>query len=287
MAHTITTPTVDGSDGDRSRAATQRSSADRTTTWYREVLIIGAFYVVYSMVRNQFGSASVAPSEAFDNAVDLISAQERLGLFVELDIQAMFLDNATFVQLLNIFYGTLHFVVTGGVMIYLFASHREAYLKWRSILAVTTGLALIGFAAFPLMPPRLLNAGGTWGWRAGEFPFIDTLAEIGGLWSFSSEGMQSISNQYAAMPSLHVSWAIWSAAALWAIVPRWSRLLLVAYPAWTIFAIVVTGNHYLLDAAGGAAVIAAAYGLVVMWSDHRSRFPSLRPFRGHGIAATR
>jgi len=96
--------------------------------------------------------------------------------------------------------------------------------------------------------------------RCTNSTFVDTLQRFGGLWSFDSGTMQSISNQYAAMPSLHFAWSTWCWLALRPVVPRRSlRLLLAAYPWLTLFAIVVTANHYWIDAAGGALALALGY----------------------------
>ncbi len=246
--------------------------------WWREVVYVIAFYMVYSLIRNQFGSSTVSAETAFDNAVLIIDIQRQMGLFIELEVQRAFLDHSWFVWLLNVFYGTLHFVATAGVMLYLYRMHPTHYVRWRTVLAWTTGLALIGFALFPLMPPRLMNAGGAWGWTSEEYDFVDTLVEFGGLWSFSSDGMQSISNQYAAMPSLHIGWALWCVLALWAVVDsRWKRWALFLYPTATLFAIVVTGNHFVLDAVGGVIVLAAGYlaGLITV----RRLYPWLAELR--------
>ena len=104
-------------------------------------------------------------------------------------------------------------------------------------------LALIGFAFFPLMPPRLLPT---------SYGFVDTLHVFGGPWSFDSGPVAKASNQYAAMPSLHFGWASWCTATFWPwATTRCRRVLLVLYPFVTLFAIVVTANHYSLDALGG------------------------------------
>ena len=85
---------------------------------------------------------------------------------------------------------------------------------------------------------------------------MDTMAEVGGLWSFDSGTMQRVSNQYAAMPSLHFAWATWCALVIWPIVGnRLARVLVAAYPIATLFAVIVTGNHFWLDAVGGLVVL--------------------------------
>jgi membrane-associated phospholipid phosphatase len=111
------------------------------------------------------------------------------------------------------------------------------------------------------MPPRLLPE---------EYGFVDTLAHYGGIWSFDSGAMQKVSNQYAAMPSLHFAWSTWCALVL---VPtfrrRWLKALAIAYPVCTLFAIIVTGNHYWLDAAGGAVILAIGAAAGRWWSERQ------------------
>ena len=103
------------------------------------------------------------------------------------------------------------------------------------------------------MPPRLLPE---------SYHIVDTLRTVGGLWSFDSGPMNAVSNQYAAMPSLHFAWSLWCALALGpAAKNRSLKVLVWVYPALTLLCIVVTGNHYLLDALGGAVTLALGYGL--------------------------
>ena len=227
--------------------------AERITglRWWREVVYVLVFYGVYSAVRNTQGSAAVSARHAFNNAKQIIRAEEWLAIYVEEPIQEAFLDARWFVQFWNVFYGTAHFVVTAFALIWCFRRLPERYARWRNTLAWMTGLALIGFALYPLMPPRLLPA---------SYGFVDTLKDIGGLWSFDSGAMAKVSNQYAAMPSLHIGWSTWSACVLWQLFPRPTvRVLAVAYPFLTTFCIVVTGNHYLLDAVGGLVVFGAGW----------------------------
>lgn len=221
----------------------------RRLRWWKEVLYIAAFYGVYSVIRNTQGSASVSEALAFSHARQVIDIERALGLYLEEGVQQAFLGWRWFIQFWNLFYGTFHFVVTIAALVLLFRRFPQRYPRWRNTLAATTGLALIGFAAYPLMPPRLLPA---------SFGFVDTLQVYGGLWSFESGPVAQVSNQYAAMPSLHFAWSAWSALVLYPMLRRrWSRALVVAYPAATTFAIVVTANHFWLDAAGGALVLGA------------------------------
>lgn len=224
-------------------------------TWWREILYAAAFYVVYSVVRNTQGSATVSKSRAFRNAQHIISVERHLGLFHEHDIQRAVLGARTFMVFWNLFYGTFHFVITIGVLVFLFRRFPERYRRWRNTLGVTTALALLGFALYPLMPPRLLHTV-----SAHYSYFVDTLVHYGSPWSFDSGTMQKLSNQYAAMPSLHFAWSAWCACALFPVLRRpWVRALAILYPVATLFAVVVTANHYILDAAGGLVVLGLGY----------------------------
>jgi hypothetical protein len=229
--------------------------------WWRELLYVGVFYALYSGTRNLFGSAGGgSTTHALHNAERVIRVEQWLGIFREQDVQSWFLGWPWFLRLWNIYYGTLHFVVPIAVLVVLFRRWPAAYRLWRNTLAFTTGLALIGFSLFPLMPPRLLCDCAFGGGAASDRGFVDTIDRYGGLWSFDSGTVKSISNQYAAMPSLHVAWSLWCALAL---IPRlrhrWAKVLVGLYPVATVFAIVVTANHFLLDALGGVAVLGVGY----------------------------
>jgi hypothetical protein len=228
--------------------------------WWVEVLCALVFYLVYSGIRNlNHGNAA----EAFQHARELIDVQKMLGMYWEEHIQTWALGVRPLILFANYFYGSLHFIATGGVMIYLFRRWTNDYPLWRNTLAVATGIALIGFALFPLMPPRLLPdhcADHPVLECQGEYDYEDTLAKDPAFWSFNSGAVNKISNQYAAMPSVHCAWALWCACAL---VPRvrrtWVKVLAVLYPVCTVTAIVLTGNHYILDAVGGFAVLGIGY----------------------------
>ncbi len=124
-----------------------------------------------------------------------------------------------------------------------------------------------------MLPPRLLPP---------SYHIVDTLQQVGGLWNFSSGPVNDVSNQFAAMPSLHTGWSTWCALALGATLKnRWAKVALFLYPAATIFCIVVTGNHYFADAAGGLLTLGVAYVLVRfsgrIWRFGPGRFFSGRP----------
>jgi hypothetical protein len=246
--------------------------------WWREVLYVIAFYGVYSVVRNLQGSASVSEETALGHALDIIRWERALGLYFEERLQDAFLDWSWFISAWNVFYGTLHFIATAGVLVWLFRRHPARYPLWRNMLAAMTALALIGYAAYPLMPPRLLPA---------AHGYVDTLRDFTALWSFDSGAVDKVSNQYAAMPSLHFGWSAWCALAAASVARSWwARLAVALYPIATLFAIIVTANHFWLDAAGGALVlglgflVAFAFQRLVVGREVGSRDAGLAVERG-------
>lgn len=252
--------------------------------WWHEVLLAGAFYFVYSQIRNFFGAGPESRDIAFEHARNVIELQERLGLWFEPALQQWYLDLPAdgLIRWWNIFYGTAHFIVTIGVLIAAFRLAPARYRFIRTMLAGTTGLALIGFAGYTLMPPRLLDVDTIHGACYGLGPdchgygMIDTIDVFGGLWSFGEGAMASISNQYAAMPSLHIGWSAWCAISMMLVIGHgWRRWLWLLYPAVTFFCILITANHYWLDAVGGLAVLAGGAVIAAGWE--RVRRPEPRP----------
>jgi hypothetical protein len=260
--------------------------------WWREALYVLGIYFVYSTVRNRFGSAGGPSGQsnaiAYGHATDVINVEKFFGLFQEQRLQHWYLSlpGHGFIQFWNVFYGSAHFIVTAVALIWLYRRDPDRYPRWRNALAATTVLALIGFASFSLMPPRLLNAPGPPGGygppvaaQAPQYGFVDTLEEYGGLWSFDSGTLKSISNQYAAMPSLHIGWSTWVALVLFPLVRRrWAKGLVVLYPFLTFFCIVVTANHYWLDAAGGLLTLSVGLALATV--------ATREYFRLRGVATT-
>jgi hypothetical protein len=257
------------------------TTAPRSLRWWREVVYGVAVYVVYSFVRNRFGSADGDPGPAFEHARSIIDVERWMHLYFEPDVQSWYLDlpGRGLIRAWNVYYGIAHFLVTLLTLMWLFRRNPERYPLWRNTLALTTCLAVVGFAAYSLMPPRLLDDPGEYGAcqvyapeaaaAAGtedgapgcdRYGYVDTVEEYGGWISFGNDGYKDVSNQYAAMPSMHIGWSTWCALALVPIARRrWTKALAVAYPIITLFCIVVTGNHYWIDGVGGLACLALGF----------------------------
>jgi len=266
------------------RAETEPGQDRAGLRWWREVLLAIAVYGVYSLVRNRFGSAGGDPGPAFGHAKDIIAIEDALHLYVEPHIQQWYLDLPAngLIRLWNVYYGLAHFLVTFVALVWMFRRDPRRHRLLRNTLAITTCVAVVGFAAYPLMPPRLLDDPGRYGGcqvyapeaaaaappRALSAPgcdkygFVDTVAEYGGWISFGNEGYEDVSNQYAAMPSMHIGWSTWTAIVLVGLCRRrWTKGLAIAYPVLTLVCIVLTANHYWIDGVGGLVCLAIGYGL--------------------------
>jgi PAP2 superfamily len=270
--------------------------------WWHELIYVVLVYVAYSAVRNQFGSGggSVDPEPAFNHAKAIIQLQRNIGLYFEDTLQRWYLDLPLhgLIRFWNIYYGLFHFVVVAIALVWMFRKAPERYRLWRNTLAFTTLLALVGFASFSLMPPRLLDDPGEFGgcqiYAAGQalpdnegeppcdrYGFVDTVAKYGGWASFGSEEMAAVSNQYAAMPSMHIGWSTWCALVLAPLVRRrWLRALVIAYPLFTLFDIMVTANHYWIDGVGGLICLGGGYLIArggTRWWESRQGIPRAVP----------
>ena len=221
-----------------------------------ESLLILLFLKLYNLTRNQFGSSQDGSTAvALNHAKDVIAFEKALGFFWEEGIQAAFLSYHGWIRLWNIFYGTMHNVVTISTILFLFFMKPVAYQRCRTEFVIMNLVAIIGFVAYPLMPPRLVPACDEYGGCLNsQYSVVDTMEVYGGLWSWKDEGVASLSNHYAAMPSMHTGYATWCAVSIFSHTPhKWLQVLAVLHPVFTVYCIVVTANHYLLDAIVGAA----------------------------------
>ncbi len=220
--------------------------------WWREVALAVAFYGGYTAVRDLHGSTTAhAVAQARRHGYAILHLERLLRVNLERGVQAVVLHVRPVVVAMDVFYGSLHFLLTTAVFFWLlFTAAPRVYRRARNVLAIATAIALVGFAAFPTMPPRLMPPGAN---------TVDTLAVVGGLWSYNNGVIEHISDPFAAMPSLHVVWAAWVAYALTLTLPRsrW-RGLVWAYPVVTSFVIIAAGTHWVLDLPAGALVFAGA-----------------------------
>jgi hypothetical protein len=259
-----TTPTTDPvsrpAPGTARRWFSGRTLSDGSRIyWWREVIIVLVVDIIYESVRN---ISSAKPDKAYENALKLIDWQRNFGIWHEHAIQQWALGFTPLIVAANYFYGSVYIGATVFGLFFLYRRYADDYPMWRNTLMIGTMLGLIGFATFPLMPPRLLDDSVLLhGLNDGHFfGFVDTLVKYPTFWSFDSDAMKTISNQFAAMPSLHCGWAFWGLAVFYPRVRSWwAKTLAILYPIVTIFVVVITGNHYFLDAVGGIIIFGVAY----------------------------
>jgi hypothetical protein len=250
----------------------------RPRLWF-EILLIAAGYWTYSLIRNAVPEQQHA---ALRNTDLIWRAEQWLGIAVERSVNHA-VDAVTWLIVgMNYYYATLHFVVTIGVLVWLYLRHPGRYASGRLTLFATTVVALAGYYYFPLAPPRLMPDGG----------FIDTVLVHRTWGSMASGNLKHMSNQYAAMPSMHIGWSLWSGLAIASLARRTQvRILGLLYPVATLMVIVATANHFWLDAVGGALCVGFGVGLSYVWYGalpHRLTRPTRtrRPASGASTAAS-
>jgi hypothetical protein len=234
----------------------------------RELALIGLLYVAYSGVRLL---ADTQVAAAVGRAGDLLRVERLLGLDVEGSLNQLVAQSTWVGVTMSYWYSSLHYVVTPAVLAWLFWRHRDAYPRVRNALVLASAVALLGYLLVPMAPPRLMADG-----------YVDVLAQTAqyGWWSDHASapvGLDGLTNEFAAMPSLHVGWAIWVAWAVAARTGRWGRALAISYAVGTAAVVIGTGNHWLLDAVAGAALMWAAIALTGLLHRRRTRRrPALR-----------
>jgi PAP2 superfamily len=214
-----------------------------------ELLLIGLSYWIYSLIRN---AVPEHRSEAMGNGAWLFRLERTLFMDIEPMVNQT-VDRITWLIVgMNYYYATLHFVVTVGVLVWLYRCHPLRYRPARTALYLTNAVALIGYYTIPLAPPRFYP----------EYGFVDTVVKHHTWGSWASGDVAAASNQYAAMPSMHIGWALWCGLTIFMLAEaRWIRTLAVLYPLATLTVIVATGNHFVLDAVGGALALALGFAI--------------------------
>lgn len=211
----------------------------------RELLFVLSGVVVYFGVR---GITASDTSAAMRNAVDLVWFERHVGLYVEPELQGVINGSDAVMTFMNWVYIWGHWPVIAVVLLWLFLRHPPGYRETRNTMLLSGGIGLFIFALYPVAPPRLAGLG-----------LVDTVTEF----STSYRVLQppAFVNQYAAMPSLHVGWDLLIGIAL----VTWSahllvRILGVLLPILMTASVVLTANHYLIDAVAGIALV-----LVCRW----------------------
>jgi hypothetical protein len=197
-------------------------------------------------------------AEAFANARRVLDVERVAGFAWEQPLQRLFLGIPDVVLAMNVFYFVGHFLITGIFFFWLYHRSRDAFRVFRNAFLVATGLSVLVHWSFPTAPPRLAGVG-----------LEDTLLIFSGI-DIGSPDSSALSNPVAAVPSLHAAYALGVGIGL-AVFGGWLALRVagVLYPPLVVLTIVVTGNHFFLDAIAGVGVL--ALGFAVAWRLERAR----------------
>jgi hypothetical protein len=216
----------------------------------RQVALFAAAYLAYRLVR---GLVEGDANAAFAHARDVISLELSLHVFVEPSIQAWASGSRTLMDFLSWLYVNAQTTVTVSALVYLYLRHNRSFYFVRNMFVIAMFVALVGYTVFPTAPPRFMP----------EWGFIDSVANVTGVHvNHASAALSALVNPYAAVPSMHVCFALmigWPLARL--ARHRVVKVMWFLYPFLMAFVIIATANHFIFDAILGALTAGlAAYG---------------------------
>ena len=224
-------------------AAARRVLPGGWTDLLRQVVLFCGAYWLYRLVRGQVDGRAAA---AFANARRIVDLERELGTFFEPALHAWATSRGWVIDLASWMYVNSHFAITAAALAFLYLRRNERFYFVRNMFMVAMAIALAGYLAFPTAPPRFMP----------ELGFRDSVAEFTGV---EAETSNVLFNPFAAVPSMHVAFALMLGLPLASMMRRrWSRLLWRGYPALVTFVVIATANHWWLDAFLGAATAAVA-----------------------------
>jgi membrane-associated phospholipid phosphatase len=224
------------------------ASAPARSRWWVELLAIAWLLFLYDAVNNL---APLRLSIALGNARGILHLERVLQIDPELSLDRWLAGHHTLGLVLSDYYDNAHFIVTLGILGWLWWKRADLYRPLRNSLVLVNVIGFVVFWLLPVAPPRMLDG------------FTDVVASTHAFGSWHTGALASSANQLAAMPSLHMAWAGWCTIALWRISERRVvRAVAVLYPCLTGLAVLATGNHFLLDIVGGLLVLALSVLLV-------------------------
>jgi membrane-associated phospholipid phosphatase len=210
----------------------------------RQWLLFAGAYYVYRIVRGIVdGHANIA----YQHARDIVDFERSLHTFIEVDVQRWAIDHAFFIHVADWSYVNAHLIITSAFLVWLYVARNHAYYFVRNMFLVAMVLALVGYVLFPTAPPRFLP----------EWGFQDTVEDFFG--QGASQTASVLYNPYAAVPSMHVAFALMVAVpAVKLVRHQYAKVLWALYPFLVTFVVISTGNHFWIDAALGVLVAAVS-----------------------------
>jgi hypothetical protein len=216
--------------------------------WWGELLVIVFLAWAYDTIANL---APLREKLALANGSDILSFERSLHIAPEAALNSWLVAHDTLGTILSYYYDNAHFIVTFGLLGWLWWKRADVYRPLRSSLIAINAIGLLVFWLYPVAPPRMLSG------------FTDVIASSHTFGSWHTGSLAADANQFGAMPSLHIAWAVWCTLVIWRLSANaWVRAVAVAYPCVTAFAVLATGNHYLMDLLGGLATVALAFAAV-------------------------
>jgi hypothetical protein len=239
-------------------APTDVGRADRPA-WWTQIAVIVAGLWIYDYIANL---SPLRRAAALANGTAILRLEERLHINPELVLNEILIAHQGIGRILADYYNLAHFLVTLGILGWVYWKHPSQFRMLRNALIVMNAIGLVVYWLYPVAPPRMLPAVG----------YVD----IGVIThSFGSATQNATiaahANEFAAMPSLHVAWALWCVYAAWIISRRWvARGLVSLHFVATSVVIMATANHYLLDVVAGVATGAAGIVVAEAWARRRA-----------------
>jgi hypothetical protein len=212
---------------------------------FRQIGLFALADICYETVR---GVAEGQATAAYANADKVVEAERATGTFFEADLQSALLGHQWLIETANWLYMNTHFVITTAFLVWLYVFRNEAFYFVRNMFLVAMAFALVGYTVFPTAPPRLLP----------ELGFVDTITDFSNV-NHDSALVKLFINPYAAVPSMHIAFALMiSVPAVRISRHLASKVVWALYPLLVLFVVIVTANHFWLDAAAGALVAVLA-----------------------------
>ncbi len=235
----------------------------------RQVSLFVAAYLAYALAR---GLVAGDAGEAFAHARDLISIERTLHVFVEPSLQAWAMGSHFLVGTASWLYVNSQTTITVGALVYIYVRHNGRFYFVRNMFLIAMAIALVGYTVFPTAPPRFLP----------EWGFADTVSSFTGIHiNHDSGSFTAATNLYAAVPSMHVCFALMIGSTLARLSKhRVTAALWLLYPLLMTFVIIVTANHFIIDALLGAVTTGiSAWGAtwLARARPHAWRFSGIAP----------
>ncbi|MER7544904.1 phosphatase PAP2 family protein [Actinomadura sp.] len=230
----------------------------------RNELLLGlALFAVYSLVTMLPEEARRL--EARDRGELLYRLERALHIDVEPALNGWLAHQPVLRVFANYEYAITYIASALALLTWLFVRHPERYRTARNAFVMLNLGGLACFALFPVMPPRLMP----------DLGFVDTVTE-GRTWGSWGSPMVEHADQFAAVPSLHMAWTMWVGVELARVkAKRWVQWLNVAHILLTLYVILATANHFLVD-----AVAAVPFVVVPVYIAERIAHPQAARVQG-------